>query len=313
MHQMWTESYRPKGLDGYVFKDAKQKKQIDQWVAQGALPHMLLSGAPGTGKSTLIKALLYELKVDPFDVLEVNASKDNGVDFIRETITRFSETMGCGDMRYVFLDEADGLSPTAQGVLRGTMEKYSNSVRFLLTCNYPHKVIPAIKSRCETGRMHIEKLDTSEFYMRLVDVLDKENVEIDPDALEDIVKATYPDLRRGISMIQSNSFDGKLHSPDDGAEIVADYKLDMIALFRSKKYTEARKLICAQVQQEEYEDMYRFMYQNLEIWADGDVNKEDRCIVVIRDGLVKHTMCTDLEINLSATFCELEQVAKGTY
>jgi DNA polymerase III delta prime subunit len=246
-------------------------------------------------------------------VLEVNASKDNGVDYIKESVTRFAETMGVGDMRYIFLDEADGLSPQAQGVLRGTMEKYANSVRFLLTCNYPHKVIPAIKSRCETGRMHIEKLDTSEFFMRLVDVLDKEDVEIDPDALEAIVKTAYPDLRRGISLIQANSFNGKLVSPDADAEVVADYKLDMIALFRSKKYTEARKLICAQVQQEEYEDIFRFMYQNLEVWADGDLDKEDRCIIVIRDGLVKHTMCADIEINLSATLVELEMVAKGTY
>lgn len=313
MKQLWTEKYRPTGVDGYVFKDQKQKKQIEQWISQGALPHMLLSGAPGTGKSTLIKVLLNELKVDPFDILEVNASKDNGVDFIRETITKFSETMGYGDMRYIFLDEADGLSPAAQGVLRGTMEKYANSVRFLLTCNYPHKVIPAIKSRCETGRMHIEKLDTSEYYMRLVNVLDAENIEIDPDALESIVKTAYPDLRRGISLVQANSFNGKLTLPDEDTEVVADYKLDMIALFRSKKYTEARKLICSQVQQDEYEDIYKFMYQNLDVWADGDQGKENKAIIVIRDGLVKHTMCADIEINLSATLVELEMVAKGTY
>jgi len=144
-------------------------------------------------------------------------------------------------------------------------------------------------------------------------VLDKENIEIDPDALESIVKASYPDLRRGISMIQANSFGGKLTPPNDDTEVVSDYKLDMIALFRAKKYTEARKLICSQVQQDEYEDIYKFMYQNIDVWADGDINKEDQSIIVIRDGLVKDTQCADREINLSATFCELEMVAKGTY
>jgi replication factor C small subunit len=308
--ELWTEKYRPKNIDGYVFKDEKQKKQIAQWIAGGALPHMLLSGSPGTGKSTLIKMLLNELGVDPFDVMEVNASKDNGVEFIRDKITKFSETMGVGEVKYIFLDEADGLSPAAQGVLRGTLEKYAASVRFLLTCNYPHKIIDAIKSRCETGRMHIEKLDMSEFQLRLINVLTLENIEIDIDALEEIVHKTYPDLRRGISMIQANSFGGKLTSPDADAEIVSDYKLDMVALFRAGKYKEARQLICTKVGREEYEDIYVFMYQNLEIWGEED-EKQNKAILVIRDGLVKHTMCADVEINLSATLVELEMIAKG--
>lgn len=310
MKELWTEKYRPKGIDGYVFKDPKQKKQIEKWIAGGALPHMLLSGSPGTGKSTLIKVLLNELGVDPFDVLEVNASKDNSVDFIRDRITKFSETMGVGEMKYIFLDEADGMKYDAQNVLRGTLERYASSVRFLLTCNYPHKIHDAIKSRCETGRMHIEKLDTSEFYMRLVNVLDKENIEIDPDALEAIVQKVYPDLRRGISMIQANSFGGKLVPPDVDSETTSDVNLEMIALFRAGKYKEARQLICSKISLAEYDDIYRFMYQNLDVWGEED-EKQNKAILTIRDGLIKHTSCADVEINLSATLVELEMIAKG--
>jgi replication factor C small subunit len=313
MKELWVEKYRPKTLDGYVFKDQNQKSQIESWIKAGTLPHMLLSGSPGTGKSTLIKLLLNEIGVDPFDVLEVNASKDNGVDYIRESITRFSQTMGVGDMRYIFLDESDGLSPQAQGVLRGTMEKYSSSVRFLLTCNYPNKIIPAIKSRCETGRMHIEKLDMGEFYLRLVNILDTEKVEVDADALEEIVQKTYPDLRRGISMIQANSTTGKLISPSADTEQVSDYHTTIVALFRDKKFKEARETICTQINLEEYEEMFRFMYENLEFWAGDSEVKQGRCIMAIRDGLVNHGLVADVEINLSATLATLELIAKGDY
>ena len=310
MKYLWTETHRPNDITQYVFKDTRQKRQIEQWLAGGTLPHMLLTGGPGTGKTSLAKMLFKELKIDPFDVLEVNASKDNGVEFIRDTITRFCETMGYGEMRYILLDESDYLSVSAQSVLRNTMERYSSTVRFVLTANYPHKIIPAIQSRTETGRMHIDKLDRDEFTLRLANVLIEESVEFDMESIDAIVQTTYPDLRRGISMIQANSTGGRLQAPDNTAQTVSDYKLDMVALFRAGKYRDARQLVCTQATPEEYDDIYRFMYENLEVWADTE-DKQNKCILAIRDGLVKHTSCADIELNLAATFVELEMICNG--
>lgn len=309
LNKLWTEAYRPTTLDGYVFKDGNQKKRIQQWISDGELPHCLLSGSPGTGKSTLIKILLNELKINPFDILEVNASKDNGVDFIRAKITSFAENMGYGEMKYIFLDEADGLSPTAQGVLRGIIEKYAGSVRFLLTCNYLNKIIPAIQSRTETGKMHLDKLDTDEFTLRLCNILIAENIDIDIDVVDAIVKYTYPDLRRGISALQSHVIDGKLVLPEKD-EAVDDYRVDVLAKFRAGKYREAREQICSQALPEEYDDIFTFLYQNVEIWGD-DFATQARCIMAIRDGIVKHSQVADIEINLAATLSELELIATG--
>lgn len=309
MLNLWTEKYKPKTISEYVFKNEKQKRQVQEWISSGALPHILLSGSPGTGKTTLAEVLLNELNVDKFDIKIVNASRDNSIDFIRDTITNFVETAGYGKMKYVLLDEADFLSINAQSVLRHMMSEYSNSVRFILTCNYPHKIIPALHSRTEMGKMHIDKLDRDEFTLRVCNILLKENIDFDMAVVDEIVIKTYPDLRRAIGLAQANSYDGKLHIPEQ-TEDVSDYKIDMLALFRAGKYREARELICSQIAPEEYEDIYRFMYQNLEIWGEEE-NVQNKCILIIRDGLVKHTSCADAELNLSATLVELELTSKG--
>ena len=165
MKELWTEKYRPSSIGTYVFRDEGQRQQVSGWVQEGALPHLLFSGAPGTGKTTLAKVLLQELDVDSMDILEINASNENNVETIRNKITNFSSTMPFGDLKYVLLDEADYITPNGQAALRGVMETYHTSCRFILTCNYPQRIIPALHSRCQG--FHIEKLGVKPTFWRL--------------------------------------------------------------------------------------------------------------------------------------------------
>ena len=305
MQELWTEKYRPSKVDDYVFRDDAQKNQVRGWVTEGAIPHLLFSGAPGVGKTTLAKILINELEIDEYDVLEINASRENSVDTIRDKITGFVQTMPFGKFKVVLLDEADYISPNGQAALRGVMETYANTARFVLTCNYPNRVIPALHSRCQG--FHIEKVDTTEFTARVATVAVTEGVDIDIDTLDSYVKATYPDLRKCLNLVQMNTVDGVLQKPQQSDSATADYKLQMVDLFKAGKIREARKLLCSQVRPDEMEDLFRWMYDNLELWGDTD-EKQDSAILIVRNGLVNHSLVSDPEINLSATLVELTQI-----
>ena len=136
MKELWVEKYRPRDVDGYVFRDEVQREQVKQWIKEGTIPHLLFSGAAGIGKTTLAKILINALGIDTYDVLEINASRENNVDNVRNNITNFVSTMPFGQFKIVLLDEADYLSPNAQAALRGVMEEYSQTARFILTCNH---------------------------------------------------------------------------------------------------------------------------------------------------------------------------------
>jgi len=303
LKELWTEKYRPSSIGTYVFRDEGQRQQVSGWVQEGALPHLLFSGAPGTGKTTLAKVLLNELEVNDMDILEINASNENNVDTIRNKITNFSSTMPFGDLKYVLLDEADYITPNGQAALRGVMEMYHTSCRFILTCNYPQRIIPALHSRCQG--FHIEKLDIQEFTARLATICIDEGVEVDLETLDTYVQASYPDLRKSINLVQQNVVDGKLQRPQDGDGSTSDWMLSAIELFKSAQYKDARTLICSQARPEEYDDVYKFMYRNLGLWGDTEL-KQDQAIIIIRNGLVKSVSCADPEINLAATLIELE-------
>jgi len=305
MKQLWVEQYRPRDIDGYVFCDEAQRDQVKQWIKAGSIPHLLFSGAAGIGKTTLAKILINSLNIDAYDVLEINASRTNSVDDIRDSVVNFVSTMPFGDFKIVLLDEADYLSPNAQAALRGVMEEYSQTARFIMTCNYPHKIIPALHSRCQG--FHIEKVDHTEFTARAATVLVTEGVEFDIDTLDSYVKATYPDLRKCLNLLQMNTVDLKLKRPSETSTGTADYKLAMVDLFKAGKIREARTLLAAQVRPEEMDEIFRWMYDNLDMWSKTPEG-QDEAILIIRKGLVNHVSCADAEINLSATLVELSQI-----
>ena len=304
MKELWVEKYRPKTVDGYVFRDEHQRAQVNTWIKDKTIPHLLFSGNAGIGKTTLAKLLFNELDVNDLDVLEINASRTNSVDDVREKIINFVQMIPFGDFKVVLLDEADYLSPNAQAALRGVMEEYHTTARFILTCNYPNRIIPALHSRCQG--FHIAKIDQTEFTARVAEILITEGVTPDLDTLDTYVKATYPDLRKCINMVQMNSVDGVLAQPKQSDAGDADYKIEMIELFKAGKINEARKLVCSQVRPEEMEDIYKWLYDNIELF--GDEEKQESAILVIKQGLVDHTLVSDPEINLAATMIRLARL-----
>ena len=304
MKELWVEKYRPKTIDEYVFRDEQQRKQVQQWIKEKTIPHLLFSGNAGIGKTTLAKVLFNELEVNDLDILEINASRTNSVDDIRNTIINFVQMIPFGAFKIVLLDEADYLSPNAQAALRGVMEEYHTTSRFILTCNYPNRVIPALHSRCQG--FHIERIDQTEFTTRVAKILMDEGITPDLDILDTYVKAHYPDLRKTINTVQLNSTDNTLIAPNKSDKAEADYKLQMTELFKQGKITEARRLVCSQARPDEIEDIYKWLYDNIALF--GDEARQEKAILVIKKGLVDHTLVADPEINLAATMIQLQNI-----
>ena len=308
MISLWTEKHRPDTLDGYVFTDQHQRAQIEKWIAEKDIPHLLFSGAAGTGKTTLAKILIKAIDPHPYDLMQLNASAINRVEDVRETIYGFVSTIPFGTIKIVLLDEADYLSQSAQAALRNLMEENAQTVRFILTCNYAHKVIPALKSRCQG--FHIDKLDTTEFTQRVAEILLAEGVtfrENTLDILDTYVKSTFPDLRKCINICQMNTVDGELMLKSSQEDGTADYRITAVELIKSGNIRQARSLIAKQTSADQVDELISWAYQNLDLWSNTPEG-QDQAILIVRKAAVNASLVADHEINVAAMLVELSQI-----
>lgn len=305
-HKLWVERYRPTTIDQYVFHDKQQQASVMQMIRDKSIPHLLLSGVAGSGKTTLAQILINEMEVDPSDVLTLNASDDRGIDTFRDTIKSFAMSMALGSFKIVHLEEANRLTPQAQDALKWYMEEVSDHVRFILTCNHVAQIIPPIRSRCQ--EFFFKASDKDDIAMYLVNILVSEQVKFDLEMLDKYLAFGYPDIRKVVNLLQQNTVDKVLQAPVLSGT-VGDYKFKLIDLIESDKWAEARKLVCGTVTSDEWDTVYRFLYENISRAPKfQDTSKWEEAIITIAEHLYKNSICSDSEINASACFIKLSQL-----
>lgn len=307
--KLWVEAYRPKTIDDYVFQNESHKGKFTKFINEKSIPHLLLSGHRGTGKTTMAFILKEELGVDDIDFKVLNASDDNSVDTIRGSIKSFAQTMPIGDFKIVFLDEADYLTPQAQAALRRMMEEYSDTVRFILTCNKPHKIMEEIKSRCQV--FTFDQFDRNEMGVHVYEILLKENVKIkDADLIKSYVEDCYPDMRKLIQTLETNTVDGVLQDSMDIGEKSKIF-MSIVDQLNKGKWLDVRANIIADIENDGWDEIYKFLYDNLD-QIDGfdEVENWKMGIVIIADYLRFHYQVADPEINFSACMIKLSGIVK---
>ena len=296
---LYVEKYRPDTLEGYVGNEHIIEK-VKIYIENQDVPHLLLYGQAGTGKTTLAKIITNQIDCD---VMYINASDENNVDTVRDKIRGFASSMGFRKWKIIILDESDYLTPNAQAALRNLMETFSKTTRFILTCNYVEKIIDPIQSRCQT--FGITPPSKKEVAIRLKEILDLEGVQYEMSDLAILVNSGYPDIRRVLNAAQRQVVNGVLKI-DKTSTIQANYMDEVLNILKSngsvkELFTKIRQVI-ADSKVKDYTPFYRFLYDNVDDYANGKVGNT---ILKIADGQYKDAHVVDREINVMAMLLEI--------
>ena len=302
-NSLWVEKYRPKNLENYIGNE-HLKSKVEHYLKSGDVPHLLLYGKAGTGKTTLAKLIINNIECD---YLYINASDENNVDTVRTKVKNFASTIGFKDTKVIILDECDYITPNAQAALRNLMETFSKHCRFILTCNYVERIIDPIQSRCQS--FQIIPPSRNEVAKHLHKILVKENIMDTPEDIKILVESGYPDIRRVINSAQRNVVNGKLKL-DTTSIIQNDYKLKLIKILETKNkrdaFTDIRKLL-ADNQITDFADLFRLLYDEVDGYGKGHVAE---CILIIARYELSDSQVVDKEINAMAMLIELLGVIK---
>ena len=297
-HSLWVEKYRPSSLDNYIGND-HLKSKVSVYLESGDIPHLLLFGRAGTGKTTLAKLLVNNIDCD---YLYINASDENSVDVVREKVKNFASTLGFKDMKVIILDECDYITPNAQAALRNLMETFSKNCRFILTCNYVERIIDPIQSRCQS--FQIVPPDRKQVAQHLANILNNENIEYDVKDIATIVNSGYPDIRRVINGAQRQVVNEKLVI-DENTITQNDYKTKVLEILttqdKKSSFQNIRQLL-ADSKVSDFSDLFRLMFDTIDDWGTGHIAE---CILILSKYQQSDAVVVDKEINIMAMFVEL--------
>ena len=307
-NSLWVEKYRPSSLDSYI-GNKHLKSKVKLYLESGDLPHLLLFGRAGTGKTTLAKLLVNNIECD---YLYINASDENSVEVVRDKVKNFASTLGFANMKVIILDECDYITPNAQAALRNLMETFSKHTRFILTCNYVERIIDPIQSRCQS--FQIVPPSRKEVAVHLTSILKEEEADFEMDDVATLVNGGYPDIRRVINFAQRQIVDGKL-SIDQNNLVAVDLNVNVfssqivnVLKTQSKKdaFVTIRKML-ADNQISDFADLFRLLYDEVDDYGKGHIAE---CILTIAKYQLSDAQVVDKEINAMAMIIELLGVIK---